>query len=178
MCIRGQSRDADADKFGRRISQIFTQKEEWYHRPVVKRRMFLPECSRRNLLLPCKSREDAHKIFVIRNANGDLGMSECGKVSLRSRARRDVKKIIVYRRVRTDDDDSIGTQLRRRTHNLMICPNSRRDLLLPPRANRRNNERRMRYTVCGKDGHRHSLLHNFCANLRVCFISDSLIQLF
>ena len=176
MC--GHPRNTDADKFGRCLSQIFTQKEEWYHRPVVKRRMFLPECSRRNLLLPCKSREDAHKIFVIRNANGDLGMSECGKVSLRSRARRDVKEIIVYRRVRADDNDGIGAQLCRRAHDIMIRLNSRGDLPLPPRANRRNNERRMRYTVCGKDGHRHSLLHNFCANLRVCFISDSLIQLF
>ena len=87
MCMRGQPRDTDADKFGRRISQIFTQKEEWYHRPVVKRRMLLPECSRRKLLLPRKSREDAHKIFVIRNTNGDLGMPKCGKVSLRFRAR-------------------------------------------------------------------------------------------
>ena len=151
--MRGKPRDTDADKFGRRISQIFTQKEEWYHRPMVKRRMFLPEYSRRKLLLPCKSREDAHKIFVIRNANGDLGMPKCGKISLCSRARRDVKKIIVCRRVRTDDDDSIGTQLRRRAHNLMICPNSRRDLLLPPRANRRDNERWMRDGIGGKDGH-------------------------
>ena len=153
VCMRGQSRNANADKFSRSVPQVFTQEEERYHRPVIECRILFPKRTRGNVTRTCRRGERSHKINIVFNPDGDLRMSKRGKIPLCRLSRRNMEEIIVCRRVRTDDDDGIGTQLRRRAHNLMICPNSRRDLLLPPRANRRDKERWMRYGIGGKDGH-------------------------
>ena len=65
-----------------------------------------------------------------------------------------MKVILIDDSMRTDDDDGIGTELCRRTHDLTIGVNGVRNLLLASRADRRKNERRMRYSISSKNRHK------------------------
>ena len=54
---------------------------------MVEQRVFLSKRPRRHIILLCHSGQYAHKFLIVLNADGYLRMSECGKISLRSRAR-------------------------------------------------------------------------------------------
>ena len=121
---------------------------------MIECRRPLAEGSCRNIVIHRRRGERPYKILVIVDTDGDRGMSKCRKISFRMLSRRDMKVILIDDSMRANDNDGIGTELCRCTHDLTIGGDGVCNLLLASRADRGKNERRMWYSISSKNRHK------------------------